>query len=232
MSSATSRTSKSQPAPVPGTPNNSILFWFILIAVLAALLAGALGYWLGFRAPQMPGASSIEAGFTRDMMVHHAQAVDMASYLYLHTDDPALRQLAIDIVLTQQAQVGQFQGWLAVWKLPLTSTTPAMSWMGMPTNGRMPGMATPEQLAQLKTLEGTGADILFLQLMIPHHRSAVEMAEYVLQTTQQSEVRSLAEKIVATQQAEIEYMQTLLVGKGAERVPDMDIIHMHEMATP
>jgi uncharacterized protein (DUF305 family) len=199
--------------------------WIILISISAALFTAVLGYWMGMRSVQLPATDSVEAGFARDMITHHSQAVEMSSYLYLHTDDPEMRQLAFDIMLSQQAQIGQFQGWLTVWDVPIASTVPAMSWMDMPTTGLMPGMASREQLEQLRSLEGTEADILFLQLMIPHHRSAVEMADYVLQYTRQLEVNSLAAKIVVTQQSEIDYMQTLLVNRGADPAPDPGMMH-------
>lgn len=47
-------------------------------------------------------------------------------------------------MLTQQAQIGQMQGWLNVWGSPIASIEPAMAWMEMPTTDPMPGMATLE----------------------------------------------------------------------------------------
>src|SRR5918992_1175568 len=83
-----------------------------------------------------PSDSSPEAGFARDMMVHHAQAVEMAEIVRDKTESEEIRTLAADIALTQQAQIGQMQGWLQVWDLPPTGTVPAMSWMGHPTARR------------------------------------------------------------------------------------------------
>ncbi len=49
---------------------------YALLLVLAVLLAaGALYLWA---TSWPPGEGSAEAGFARDMMVHHAQAVEMA----------------------------------------------------------------------------------------------------------------------------------------------------------
>src|SRR4051812_21471601 len=89
-----------------------------------------------------PDEDSVEAGFARDMMVHHAQAVQMAEIVRDKTESEEIRTLAADIALTQQAQIGQMQGWLQVWGLPATGYKPAMSWMGHPTEDRMPGMAS------------------------------------------------------------------------------------------
>jgi uncharacterized protein (DUF305 family) len=125
-----------------------------------------------------------------------------------------MQQLALDIMLTQQAQIGQMQGWLAAWGLPYASTEPAMSWMGMPTTDPMPGMASATAINRLRDLSGVEADVLFLQLMIPHHVAGVAMAEGVLTRSEQRPVRALAQAIANAQQSEINYMQGLLQQKG------------------
>jgi uncharacterized protein (DUF305 family) len=157
---------------------------------------------------------SPEVGFARDMITHHAQAVDMATLIRDRTADPELRQIALDILLTQQAQIGQMQGWLNTWGYPIASTEPAMTWMGMPVTGLMPGMASPEQLNQLREIEGIEADILFLQLMITHHRSGVDMGQAALEQARRLEVRSLAQSMVDAQVLEIDLMEALLQQKG------------------
>jgi uncharacterized protein (DUF305 family) len=153
---------------------------------------------------------SSEAGFARDMMVHHAQAVQMAEIVRGKTQSDTMRILAADIALTQQAQVGMMQGWLEVWGLSITGTKPAMSWMGHPTQGLMPGMATPEEIGLLYNASPEEADRLFLRLMISHHRAAIPMAEAILKRTDRPEVTQLAEAIKTSQQGEITLMEGML----------------------
>ena len=98
----------------------------LLIAVLS-LAIGMLGYWFGIRQLSGPGKDSPDVGFARDMMTHHAQAVDMATLLRDRTNDPEMWQLALDILLTQQAQIGQMQGWLTLWDGPIARTDPIQS---------------------------------------------------------------------------------------------------------
>ncbi len=174
-----------------------------------------------------PGEDSAEAGFARDMIVHHAQAVQMAEIVRGKTESEEIRTLATDIALTQQAQIGQMQGWLQVWDLPPTGTEPAMSWMGHPTEGRMPGMAAPEELDRLQRASPEEADVLFLQLMIPHHEAALPMAEAVLEETEREEVQQLAAAVAASQEAEIRVLQELLQRRGVQAeepsAPDADL---------
>ena len=163
-----------------------------------------------------PADDSAEAGFARDMIVHHAQAVQMAEIVRGKTESEEIRTLAADIALTQQAQIGQMQGWLQVWDLPPTGTEPAMSWMGHPTEGRMPGMAGPEELDRLQRASPEEADVLFLQLMIPHHEAALPMAEAVLEETEREEVQQLAAAVATSQEAEIRVLQELLQRHGVQ----------------
>jgi len=193
--------------------------WLFVVALLL-LLATALSFWIGTRQTTRPAEGSAEVGFARDMATHHAQAVEMATLLRDQSEDPEMRQLAIDIMLTQQAQIGQMQGWLAVWGRPLARIEPAMAWMDMPTTGLMPGMADADAINQLRTLTGVEADGQFLQLMIPHHRAGVIMAQAVLDRSEQPAVRALAQAIVRAQESEITYMQALLQQKGFAPVPD------------
>ena len=198
---------------VPKSSNNAGPL-VLLLAAMAALLA-ALALWL-YLSGQEPGEGSAEAGFVRDMSVHHAQAVEMAEIVRDKTASEEVRLMAADMALTQQGQIGRMQGWLDAWNLPATGTEPAMSWMGHPTEGRMPGMASPEELERLKNAPPEEADRLFFRLMIPHHRAAVPMAEAVMERTDRPEVENLAGAIAASQKGEIQVMKDMLEERGAE----------------
>ena len=186
-----------------------------LVADIAAVLALIVTLALFFTSRE-PGDASAEAGFARDMSVHHAQAVEMAEIVRDETESEEIRTMAADMALTQQAQIGQMQGWLAMWGLPATDTEPAMSWMGHPTEGRMPGMASPREINRLRNASPGEADKLFLQLMIPHHQAAVPMAEAILERSDRPVVERLAGAIVASQKGEIEIMREMLESRGEE----------------
>lgn len=211
-------------------------------AVLAAAVLLAAGLLLGsLLAPDQaaadPQEGSVDVGFSRDMREHHAQAVEMSVLVRDVTDDPQVRTLALDIMLTQQQQLGQMYGWLAAWGLPQTSASPPMRWMtpddaaaeGMPgmdgpSHGamdtkagaglRMPGMASDEQLAALAQAAGRRAERIYLQLMIPHHRAGVQMAQYAVQYARQPQVRRLARNIVDSQTSEIAVLREMLAARG------------------
>lgn len=207
-------------APFPhnareGAPPGLARSWTELPVLLAflAIIAGAVAAVL-LLAPTPPRDEGPEAGFVRDMSAHHAQAVEMALIARDRTQDLELRAVATDIVLTQQAQIGQMQGWLDVWQLNATRRQPAMTWMGHPAGGSMPGMARPERIAQLKTLAPGAMDVEFLRLMIRHHQAGAAMANAVVERTDRPEVLRLARAIASSQQSEIEVLRGLLRSKG------------------
>ncbi len=187
----------------------------ILLLAAAAVLFAALALWL-YLTNAEPGDRSPEAGFARDMSVHHAQAVEMAEIVRDKTESEEVRLMAADMALTQQGQIGRMQGWLEIWNLPATGAEPAMTWMGHPTEGRMPGMASPEEIQRLQDAPPDEADKLFFRLMIPHHQAAVPMAEAVIGETDRPEVENLARAIAATQPGEVELMKEMLEERGAE----------------
>lgn len=195
-----------------------------VIGILALLAAAITGHAVAPTAA--PAETSADAGFARDMTAHHAQAVQMAEIIRTRTGSAAIRTIATDVSLTQTAQMGIMQGWLSAWGLPYGSTAPRMAWMSddqdhmagmtthapalVPGSAAMPGMAEPADIRRLQTLPVTDADRLFLQLMIAHHRGGIEMAEAGEELASRSEVQQLASRIVSSQRAEINQMQTLL----------------------
>ena len=82
-----------------------------------------------------------------------------------------------------------------------TALTPAA---GMPQTGMMTG--TPSMGGGSAGPMGQ-FDLMFIDMMIPHHTSAVAMAEVALPRAEHPELRALAEAIIASQSAEIEQMQ-------------------------
>ena len=197
----------------------------VATVALAALVGGLAGGLVGAaRTPSTPGEESVEAGFARDMQVHHQQAVQVALLLGDRTRDPVLRTLADDIATGQQHQSGQMYGWLAAWGLRPTGTQPPMRWMaawvaaeGHRSHGprtadplTMPGMASAEDVAALAAADGAEAELLFLRLMIAHHEGGVAMAEAAADLAGRPEVTRLATAMSVTQSAEIASMEELL----------------------
>lgn len=190
----------------------------LVAAVIAAVVAGG-AYWLGSARAlaATPGPMSAEAGFARDMQVHHIQGVELSMIVRDRTDDQDVRRMAYDMATTQGHQAGQLYGWLAAWGLGQLGSQPPMTWMGHTGHGigaLMPGMATPEQVAELSAASGVEAERVFLRLMIVHHRGAVEMSEAVLERSKHPAVLAFARGVLVSQQSEIDLMTTMLTKRS------------------
>nr|WP_203608407.1 DUF305 domain-containing protein [Streptomyces anulatus] len=168
-----------------------------------------------------PAEDSVDAGFARDMSIHHQQAVEMSFIVRDRTDDEDVRRLAYDIINTQANQRGMMLGWLELWGLPKSAAGPPMEWMGhtlTPTDdgSLMPGMATDAELAALTAAKGEKAEVLFLRLMTVHHRAGADMAHAAAGAAKTDAIRDLAAGMVLGQQSEMGLMADMLKARGAK----------------
>ncbi len=213
--------------PTSPAPRSRTLppWWAVLIVALGVVgVAFAIGRFSTFtQTPAPPLSTSAEAGFARDMQLHHGQAVEMSMEIYRKTEEPGLRVLAYDIATTQSAQRGEFYDWLVKWGLPQAGA-PLMSWMAGTDHAHggsaeaplseaelmtEMGMASPAEMTALQDADGATADCLFLSLMIRHHEGALPMAEALLDLGSEPRALEVAGAVVATQSAEIDLMRSL-----------------------
>ena len=194
------------------------------VAVAGVLVAaGAITYAVAEDgSADTPTAESADAGFARDMAVHHQQAVEMSYIVRDRTKDVEVRRLAYDIAQTQANQRGMLLGWLDLWGLPKVSADPPRTWMGMgdmPSAGEgalMPGMATDSEMKKLGTLNGKQAEIFYLRLMTEHHRGGIHMAKGCVDKCTVGVEKRLAQGMVEAQQSEIGLMAGMLKERGAK----------------
>ncbi|MFB7297647.1 DUF305 domain-containing protein [Streptomyces rubiginosohelvolus] len=202
---------------------------------LALLFAGAAAVASAREDGSAPGAAgapapdSADAGFARDMAVHHQQAVEMSFIVRDRTEDEDVRRLAYDIANTQANQRGMLLGWLDLWELPKVAggDQPPMAWMGggegdgghehgghQPDRGSdgvlMAGMASRAELERLARLDGRQAEVIYLQLMTDHHKGGVAMAEACASRCTVPVEQRLARGMVEGQQSELGLMRDML----------------------
>lgn len=166
-------------------------------------------------APFEPGPADV--GFAQDMTTHHQQAVTMAE-LVDGRAGPQVASLADVIKTNQLIEIGQLQGTLELWGEPRFPTAEPMAWMeqhhgghhAAHTSGRMPGMATQQQLNSLRRLSGKRLDLQFMRLMLRHHKGGVAMANYAAEHAQVDLIKNLAKRMAYDQSLEIERIGGLL----------------------
>jgi uncharacterized protein (DUF305 family) len=138
--------------------------------------------------------------FAQMMIVHHAQALEMADLATTRATTPEVVKLAATIYAAQQPEIDLMKSWLKNWGASETSEHA----------GHMTGLLSDEQMADLAAANGTDFDKLFLTGMIAHHEGAVAMASDELTNGVDANAVTLAMEIVNAQSTEIEYMKTLL----------------------
>ncbi len=134
--------------------------------------------------------------FIDAMVPHHQGAIDMAEVALENAEHPELLQLAQNVISTQQAEIEELRS-IKEQEFGTSEVPTQMS----PEEMEMMGMEDPAELANQRPF-----DLAFINAMIPHHESAIEMAQVALAESENPRIRELAASIVEDQEAEIAQM--------------------------
>ncbi|WP_432030462.1 DUF305 domain-containing protein [Streptomyces sp. 1222.5] len=154
-----------------------------------------------------------DVAFAQGMIPHHRQAVAMADLAPSRAKAQQVKDLAAKIKQAQDPEINTMSGWLKAWGEKVTdAATSGMDQSSMPgmDHSSMPGMMSGDDMAKLKDLSGDAFDKAFVQMMISHHRGAVEMAKTEQAKGAYGPARTMAKSIVTSQSAEITEMNKIL----------------------
>jgi len=136
--------------------------------------------------------------FIDAMVPHHQGAIEMARVALGNAEHEEIKDLSRNIISTQQAEIEELksikQEEFGTSQVPMEMSPQQMRGMGM--------MMNPRRLAQSKSF-----DKAFIDAMIPHHQSAIYMAQLANEKSKIPEIKELAENIVSAQKREIEQMK-------------------------
>lgn len=194
-----------------------------------ALLGG--GYQCGARQSnaRVAAPGPVDVGFAQFMRGHHDQAVVMTQIL-LGRGTTKLTGLARSIQAAQLIEIGEMKGWLLLWGKPVLPATTSMDWMLFgktapdaalarylsdcrTSPGGMPGLASTQELSELRQLDGDARDQRFLQLMVRHHQGGLPMAHFAARNAETAAVRTLAAEIEIQQMQELAAMAVMQTRK-------------------
>ena len=140
------------------------------------------------------GSDLSEQAFLEQMVPHHESAIEMAAMAAEKGQSPEVRQLAQQIISTQEDEIAQMRAYhQEFFREELVPSTE--------------GSHADMDMTELEAATGAGFDRVFLQMMIPHHASAIVMAESVMMGEPRQEIETLAGEIIAAQSKEIGEMQ-------------------------
>jgi uncharacterized protein (DUF305 family) len=167
-----------------------------------------------------PGASEPDLRFMRGMIPHHAQAVVMGDLALERAEAREVRVMAERMAVAQADEIRLMEQWLEEVGADAPAPEGCMPSHGdhtghgdMATGMAMPGMLTPEELAELAAARGRAFDRLFLVRMIEHHEGALLMVNELFASpgaAQNDFVYKFASDVYADQTTEIHHMRALL----------------------
>ncbi|WP_189048623.1 DUF305 domain-containing protein [Micromonospora sonchi] len=88
--------------------------------------------------------------------------------------------------------------------------------------------AAANEVSALPRQPHNNADVRFVAMMIPHHEQALVMARLVADRGESSQLKSIAERILAAQGPEITFLEVWLTDRGLDRNSAGD--HRHTMS--
>lgn len=137
--------------------------------------------------------------FIDEMVPHHQGAVEMAEVALDNAEHEEIKQLSENIVSAQESEIKELkdikQEEFGTSEVPMQMDEGQMEGMGM--------MEDPQSLADEKPF-----DKAFIDNMLPHHKSAIQMANVALEKSDNPRIKDLAGNIVEGQERELSQMQT------------------------
>lgn len=186
----------------------------VATAIVFALALIACGEDTEADAPAAAGeGSAIEQAFLQAMVPHHTSAIEMANVALELAESSEIRELAEGIIAEQESEIAQMRDiHQRLFGTELTPDPSAQERLGLPAADHE---ADPAEM--LRTADPF--DRAFVDEMVPHHMSAVVMAEAVLREAEDPEIRELAQGIIDSQKAEIEQMNAFREAEYGAPVP-------------
>jgi uncharacterized protein (DUF305 family) len=161
-------------------------------------------------APASKAKNEADVEFATMMVPHHTQAVAMADVALKQAADPKVKALAKRIKAAQGPEVERMSSWLTGWGERVPGTAGGHDMPGM--TAQTGGMMSAQEMTDLGKATGSAFDRMWLQMMVRHHKGAVDVAKTELAQGAKPESKELARSIIDSQSAEIAEINSILAG--------------------
>lgn len=147
----------------------------------------------------MQSTGNPDNDFAAMMKVHHLGAIEMAQMQVAKGTDPQIKQMAQKMINDQQREVAELNAFLSGHSAHGGGEAFFKEAMGIMNNMKM-------------DMNHSGTiDKQFVQMMIPHHQSAIDMSRaYIKWGAHEEKMKDMANKIIADQQKEINELKAWL----------------------
>ncbi len=135
--------------------------------------------------------------FIDHMVPHHEGAIEMAEVALENAERPEILELSRSIIASQEAEIEELKD-IRERQFGSREVGIEMDHDDMEMMEAMGMSMSPVELAAQEPF-----DRAFIDEMIPHHASAIEMSEVALEESDNPEIRELAEGIIEEQEREI-----------------------------
>lgn len=187
----------------------------VLAAAGAVALAGCGGSDENASSGESAGGNGVDRAFVAEMIPHHESAVEMAKIAQQRGESEFVKQLADDIVGTQTQEIST-----------LRREDEALDTAGVKKGSLgVPAHATGMDDDPAKLKSAKPFDRAFLEMMIPHHVGAIEMAKAEQAKGSDPELKALAGEIITAQEREIDEMRKHLGLEGESSTGEDDADH-------
>ncbi|MDZ4814781.1 MAG: DUF305 domain-containing protein [Verrucomicrobiota bacterium] len=148
-------------------------------------------------------SGDFDVDFANMMIPHHQSAVDMAQSYLPKGEDEKIKTIAKNIIDSQKKEIEEL-------KTMTANHTPSAKKDEHAGAGHAGGEQNKlvesmnKMMNEMKGMKMTGdADKDFVMMMIPHHQSAVDMAENEISHGKHAEMKKFAQKVIDSQSKEI-----------------------------
>ena len=155
-------------------------------------------------------SGDFDLDFANMMIPHHQSAVDMAEAYIPNAKDDKIKSMAQNIINAQKKEIEELRTMIANHKPAEKKEGHSSAGHGAEGHNELMD-AMNKMMDKMKSAPMTGnADKDFVTMMIPHHQSAVDMAENEISHGKNVEMKKFSQKVIDDQSREIKEFEEWL----------------------
>ncbi|UJA21504.1 DUF305 domain-containing protein [Thermoleophilia bacterium SCSIO 60948] len=172
--------------------------WLAAAAIAAIVVIAGLVFFVSEK-DETSAIENVDGAFATEMIPHHQMAIEMAEMALERGRHPEIARLARAIVEAQESEISKLEG---IHERLFDEPVGSIDFVSLPLSDEDSGM----DMDMTMLADARPFDRAFIDMMIPHHQGAIEMAQIELEDGSDPEAKRLAEKIIAEQSDEIAEM--------------------------
>jgi uncharacterized protein (DUF305 family) len=183
---------------------------FLLIAQGILILAKIFD-WGEAGAPET--VNEVDAGFARDMLFFHEQAIAMSDAIIERSTDSELRAFAADNIEHSERVIARINEWIASQGAEFPIAGERLAWVTNMPPYRFDLVPTADEVADLQHTSIVPLEVRYLQLMLKQHQVSQPAAMFAFEHGDSEFVHSISGEISAVQAGEFKLMSEMILSR-------------------